>query len=279
MTSRSEAVLEEKLGAVWPMLDERTRRLLAANEALALGYGGVSCVHRACGLSRAAITSGIREIEEGVQLAPGRVRRSGAGRKRITVSDPSLLVALDRLIDPDTRGDPESPLRWVCKSTRTLADVLRRQHHRISHVTVADLLHAQGYSLQSNRKVEEGGDHPDRDAQFRHINATVRRALAAKNPVISVDTKKKELLGNYANAGRQWRRIKEPVTVNGHDFPSPAVPRAFPLRHLRHRAKRGLRQRRDGPRHGSVRGRLHSGLVACRRTALVSGGEPDRHHG
>src|SRR5450759_2047413 len=180
MTSRSEAVLEEKLGAVWPMLDERTRRLLAANEALALGYGGVSCVHRACGLSRAAITSGIREIEEGVQLAPGRVRRSGAGR------------------------------------------------HRISHVTVADLLHAQGYSLQSNRKVEEGGDHPDRDAQFRHINATVRRALAAKNPVISVDTKKKELLGNYANAGRQWRRIKEPVTVNGHDFPSPAVPRAFP---------------------------------------------------
>src|SRR5665647_1590956 len=149
MTSRSEAVLEEKLGAVWPMLDERTRRLLAANEALALGYGGVSCVHRACGLSRAAITSGIREIEEGVQLAPGRVRRSGAGRKRITVSDPSLLVALDRLIDPDTRGDPESPLRWVCQSTRTLADVLRRQHHRISHVTVADLLHAQGYSLQS----------------------------------------------------------------------------------------------------------------------------------
>ena len=228
MTSRSEAVLEQKLGAVWPMLDERTRRLLAANEALALGYGGVSCVHRACGLSRAAITSGIREIEEGVQLAPGRVRRSGAGRKRITVSDPSLLVALDRLIDPDTRGDPESPLRWVCKSTRTLADVLRRQHHRISHVTVADLLHEQGYSLQSNRKVEEGGDHPDRDAQFRHINATVRRALAAKNPVISVDTKKKELLGNYANAGRQWRRIKEPVTVNGHDFPSPAVPRAFP---------------------------------------------------
>ena len=125
MISRSEAVLEQKLGAVWPMLDERTRRLLAANEALALGYGGVSCVHRACGLSRAAITSGIREIEEGVQLAPGRVRRSGAGRKRITVSDPSLLVALDRLIDPDTRGDPESPLRWVCQSTRTLADVLR----------------------------------------------------------------------------------------------------------------------------------------------------------
>jgi hypothetical protein len=228
MGSPSEAVLEQKLGAVWPMLDERTRRLLAANEALALGYGGVSRVHRACGLSRAAIANGIREIEEGVQLEPGRVRRSGAGRKPIAVSDPDLLGALDRLIDPDTLGDPESPLRWVCKSTRTLADELRRQDHRISHVTVADLLHDLGYSLQSNRKLEEGGDHPDRDAQFRHINATVRRALAAKVPVISVDTKKKELLGNDANAGQQWRPTKQPLTVNGHDFPSPTVPRAFP---------------------------------------------------
>src|SRR5450759_961621 len=122
MISRSEAVLEQKLGAVWPMLDERTRRLLAANEALALGYGGVSRVHRACGLTRAAITSGIREIEEGVQLEPGRVRRPSAGRKRIAVSDPTLLMALDRLIDLETRGAPESPLRWVCQSTRTLAD-------------------------------------------------------------------------------------------------------------------------------------------------------------
>src|SRR5450756_160950 len=125
MTSRSEAVLEQNLGAVWPMLEERTRRLLVANEALALGYGGVSRVHRACGLSRAAIATGIREIEEGVCLEPGRVRRPGAGRKRIAVSDPALLVALDRVIDPDTRGDPESPLRWVCKSTRTLAEDLR----------------------------------------------------------------------------------------------------------------------------------------------------------
>src|SRR5450759_5684253 len=228
MISRSEAVLEQKLGAVWPMLDERTRRLLAANEALALGYGGVSRVHRACGLSRAAITNGIREIEDGVSLEPGRVRRAGGGRKRIGVADPTLLGALDRLVDPDTLGDPESPLRWVCKSTRTLADELRRQDHRISHVTVADLLHGLGYSLQSNRKLEEGAAHPARDAQFRHINATVKRALAAKVPVISVDTKKKELLGNDANAGRQWRRIKEPVTVNGRDFPGPAVPRAFP---------------------------------------------------
>ena len=189
MNASAGAVLQQKLASVWSMLDERTRRLVAANEALALGYGGVSRVHRACGLSRAAIATGIREIEEGVCLEPGRVRRPGAGRKRIAVSDPALLVALDRLIDPDTRGDPESPLRWVCKSTRTLAEVLRRQQHPISHVKIAELLHDQGYSLQSNRKIEEGGDHPDRDAQFRHINARVTRALAAKVPVISVDTK------------------------------------------------------------------------------------------
>ena len=228
MNASAGAVLQQKLASVWSMLDERTRRLVAANEALALGYGGVSRVHRACGLSRCAIATGIREIEEGVCLEPGRVRRPGAGRKRIAVSDPALLVALDRLIDPDTRGDPESPLRWVCKSTRTLAEVLRRQQHPISHVKIAELLHDQGYSLQSNRKIEEGGDHPDRDAQFRHINARVTRALAAKVQVISVDTKKKELLGNYANAGRQWRRATQPLAVNGHDFPSPSVPRAFP---------------------------------------------------
>ena len=170
------------------MLDERARRLVAANEAVTLGYGGVSQVHRACGLSRQTIATGIEEITAGVHLEPGRIRRPGAGRKRVTVSDPGVLRALDRLIEPDTRGDPESPLRWVCKSTRRLAAVLARQDHRISHVTLAVLLHAQGYSLQSNRKTEEGGDHPDRDAQFRHINAAVKRALAADVPVISVDT-------------------------------------------------------------------------------------------
>ena len=221
-------LLRQKLAAVWPLLDERTRRLMAASEALGVAHGGVSLVHRACGLSRRAIARGIREIRSGAVLEAGRIRRRGAGRKPITVHDPHLLVALDGLIEPDTRGDPESPLRWVCKSTRALAAELARQHHPISHVKVAQLLHAQHYSLQSLRKTEEGTDHPDRDAQFRHINTRVKRALAAGLPVLSVDTKKKELIGNYANAGQQWRPAKQARRVQGHDFPSPEVPRAYP---------------------------------------------------
>jgi len=228
MRSVSLALLRQKFASVWPMLDERARRLMAASEALVLAYGGVSLVHRACGLSRQAIARGIREIQGGARLAPGRLRRPGAGRKAITARDPQLLAALDRLIEPDTRGDPASPLRWVCKSTRTLAAALTRQRHPISYVKVAQLLHAQHYSLQGTRKTEEGADHPDRDAQFRHINATVEQALAAGIPVISVDTKKKELVGNYANAGRQWRQAKRARRVNGHDFPTPDVPRAYP---------------------------------------------------
>lgn len=220
--------LAQKFAAVWPMLDERARRLMAASEAMMRPYGGVSLVQRASGLSRQAIVRGIREIQDGVPLDPGRVRRPGAGRKPVTTRDPELLEALDRLIKPVTLGDPESPLRWVCKSTRALAAELGRQGHPISHVTLADLLHAQHFSLQGTRKTEEGADHPDRDAQFRHINTVIRRALAAGLPVISVDTKKKELLGNYANAGRQWRRTKQPLRVQTHDFPGPAVPRAYP---------------------------------------------------
>ena len=150
----------------------------------------------------------MREIEDGTAPPPGRVRQPGAGRKKIAVHDPRLPAALERLIDPETRGDPESPLRWICKSTRTLAAQLTRQKHPISHVKVAQLLNGQGYSLQSNRKTEEGEDHPDRDAQFRHINTQVKRALAKGTPVISVDTKKKELLGNYDNSGQQWLPAK-----------------------------------------------------------------------
>ena len=200
---------------------------MAASEALALGYGGVSRIRRASGVSRKAIAKGIREIADGNAM-PGRVRRSGAGRKNIVERDPKLLVSLDRLIEPETRGDPESPLRWICKSTRTLAAQLTRQKHPVSHEKVAQLLRDQNYSLQSNRKTEEGTDHPDRDAQFRHINTQVKRALTAGMPVISVDTKKKELLGNYDNGGQQWLPAKKPVKVNGHDFPSPDVPRAYP---------------------------------------------------
>ena len=201
---------------------------MAANEAQALGRGGVSVVSRACGLSRKAIAKGIKEIEAGSALAPGRIRRPGAGRKTITEHDPRLLDALERLIEPDTRGDPETPLRWTCKSTRTLAEQLRRQKHPVSHMKVAQLLHAEEYSLQGNRKTEEGDDHPDRDAQFRHISALAKRTLAKGAPVISVDTKKKELVGNYTNGGRQWRPVKKPIKVQGHDFPGPEVPRAFP---------------------------------------------------
>jgi Rhodopirellula transposase DDE domain len=220
--------LRLKFKSIWPLLDERTRRIMAANEALGLGYGGVSIVRRACGLSRKAIAKGIRELQEGKFPSEGRIRRSGAGRKKLTATDAGLLRALERLMDGGTRGDPESPLRWVCKSTRTLAAQLTQQRHPISYVKVAQLLHEQNYSLQSNRKTEEGNDHPDRDAQFRHINACVKKTLAAGLPVISVDTKKKELLGNYDNAGQQWLVSQQPRQVSGHDFPSPEVPRAFP---------------------------------------------------
>ena len=224
----SMAELTATFAAVWPLLDERTRRLMAASEAIALGYGGVSRVQRACGLSRRTIANGIREIEEGTAAAPGCIRRGGGGRKALTTSDPRLVEALEALIDGQTRGDPESPLRWICQSTRTIAKALGRRHHPVSHTKVAQLLHGLDYSLQSNRKTEEGRDHPDRDAQFRHITAAVRRCLARRTPVISVDTKKKELIGNFHNAGQQWRPVKQPRPVRTHDFPAPDVPRAYP---------------------------------------------------
>jgi hypothetical protein len=220
--------LVQKFELLWPLLDERTRRITAASEAMNLGFGGVSAVHRASGLSRRAIAKGILELQEGAMPPAGRVRRPGAGRKPITVSDPHLLDALEAMIDCQTRGDPQSPLRWICKSTRAIAQQLGRKKHPVSHVKVAQILHDLNYSLQSNRKTEEGADHPDRDAQFRHINAAVKRCLAQGSPVISVDTKKKEMIGNYDNAGQQWLPAKRPIKVQGHDFPGPEVPRAFP---------------------------------------------------
>ena len=226
MSALSE--LRQKFRSVWPLLDERTRRVMAASEAVSLGYGGVTLVRRACGLSRKAITKGIREIQSGVVPLPGRVRRPGAGRKSITTSDPQLLEALEEMIDGQTRGDPESPLRWICQSTRVIATQLGRQKHPVSHAKVAQILHDLHYSLQSNRKTEEGADHPDRDAQFRHINASVKQCLVRGIPVIAVDTKKKELIGNYHNAGQRWLPAKQPIKVQGHDFPSPAIPRAYP---------------------------------------------------
>jgi len=220
--------LRRKFKSVWPLLNERSRRVLAASEAMSVGYGGVTLVRRACGLSRKAITKGLREIQGAASPSAERIRCPGGGRKRLTEANPGLLPALESLIESGTRGDPESPLRWICKSTRTLAAELTKKKHPVSYVKVAQLLHAQNYSLQSNRKTEEGADHPDRDAQFRHINQCVKKALAVGMPVISVDTKKKELVGNYDNAGRQWRTAKQPQPVSGHDFPGPEVPRAYP---------------------------------------------------
>ncbi|MFH1007063.1 MAG: ISAzo13 family transposase [Candidatus Latescibacterota bacterium] len=219
--------LKQRIGQFIRHLDERGKRLAAASEAVRLGYGGVSQISRACGLSRVTITKGIQELRQ-EPLPAGRIRRGGAGRPRLTRKDPGLVRALERLVDPSARGDPDSPLRWTCKSTRTLAGELTHRRHPISHVKVAQLLHDMDYSLQSNRKMEEGEDHPDRDAQFGYINRQVRQALARSWPVISVDTKKKELLGNYENKGRQWRKAKSPRPVNGHDFAAPELPRAYP---------------------------------------------------
>jgi hypothetical protein len=219
--------LRRKFAQVWPHLDERSRRIVAASEALQLGYGGITRVSRACGLSRVTITNAVQELNA-APLPPGRLRRPGAGRPKLVTSDLDLPRVLESLVEPVTRGDPESPLRWTCKSTRRLAAELTEQNHRASHAKVAQLLRQMDYSLQSNRKTEEGQDHADRDAQFQHINQVVQRALAEGNPVISVDTKKKELIGNYVNKGRQWRKKQSPKRVNGHDFPDPSVPRAYP---------------------------------------------------
>ena len=219
--------LEEKVGRLWPHLDERARRLFAASEARDVGYGGISLVSRVCGMSRVTITKGLRELDE-APLAPGRVRRAGAGRPMLELGDPALADRLDALVDPETRGDPESPLRWTSKSTRVLAAQLTAEGHAVSHETVAQMLRGMGFSLQAARKTDEGADHEDRDAQFLFINNEVHKALAARRPVISVDTKKKELLGNFRNAGQQWRPAKTPHHVQVHDFPSPSVPRAYP---------------------------------------------------
>jgi hypothetical protein len=219
--------IRKKLRVLWPHLTERSRRMIAAAEANQLGYGGVSLVSRACGLSRVTITKGLSELAA-PPLSEERIRRPGGGRRSLTDHDPKLPELLESLVEPLARGDPQSPLRWTCKSTRTLAKELTGRRHPISHEKVAQLLRTLDYSLQGNRKTEEGDDHPDRDAQFRHINKEVRFALTQGWPVISVDTKKKELVGNYENDGQQWRKQKSAERVSGHDFPDPSVPRAYP---------------------------------------------------
>jgi transposase len=225
----SQAMIKYRYERVAALLDERGRRAVAASEALALGRGGITAVARATGVSRKAIALGMRELRgEVVPAAPGRVRRPGGGRKPLVQTDPSVVADLERLVEPTTRGDPESPLRWTCKSVRRLARELQQQGHRISHEKVAQLLRAHGYSLQANRKTREGADHPDRDAQFAHLNATTEAFLAAGDPVISADTKKKELVGNFKNGGREWRRKGQPEEVQVHDFVVPELGRVSP---------------------------------------------------
>jgi transposase len=213
-----EAVIGEKYRLLAGGLDERGMRRWAAAEALSLGRGGTAAVARATGIAETTIRRGRRELASDQPPEAGRVRRRGAGRKPLTETDPTLLEDLERLVDDTSRGDPEAPLRWTAKSLRTLACELRSQGHKISAASVAPLLRRLGYSLQANAKTREGASHPDRDAQFAHINETVAAALAAHEPVISVDTKKKELIGDFKNGGRELRPKGDPEKVRTHDF-------------------------------------------------------------
>jgi hypothetical protein len=217
------ASLRAKYAALVPVLTERSRRMWAATEARAIGYGGIAVVARATGLAESTIQRGLQDLDARQPLSADRSRRPGGGRKRATDIDATLLHDLDALVEPTAPGDPESPLRWTSKSARTLAVALEGLGHHVSHTLVADLLHALGYSLQGNVKTREGRQHPDRDAQFRYIAQTVRRRQRRGQPTISVDTKKKELVGDFKNGGRTWRPLKTPHRVRVHDFVIPAT--------------------------------------------------------
>ena len=225
---KEEDAIKRRYELVAGELNERTRRLVAASEAVALGWGGISTVSRATGLSRKAISHGIKELQEKGGAWEGRIRRSGGGRKTTVSKDPSLREDRERLVEPVTRGDPESPLRWTCQSVRKLAKELGKRGHQVSHQLVSEVLHDLGYSLQANRKTHEGGDHPDRDAQFAYLNAQAEAFLAAGEPVVSVDAKKKELVGDFKNPGREWRPQGEPEQVRVYDFPISGLGRATP---------------------------------------------------
>jgi transposase len=220
--------IRSKYAALVRELDERGRRRWAAIEAISLGRGGIAAVAQATGISDRTIRNGIREVEAGSPLPADRQRRAGAGRKAREAEQPGLTDALDALVEPASRGDPMSPLRWTCKSTRVLAGELVRQGFEVSHTKVGELLKASGYSLQANRKTREGPQHPDRDAQFRYILDQVRGFQKRGQPAISVDTKKKELVGDFKNAGREWRPKGTPEPVRVHDFLIPEQGKAIP---------------------------------------------------
>jgi transposase len=223
-------ILRKKYRMIHGVLDERGRRVWAAAEAISLPHGGVSLVARATGLSRTTIHAGMRELQnrKAKPVATGRSRRAGGGRKPLTFHHPDLAQALEHLVEPLARGDPESLLRWTAKSTRRLAEELRRQGYSIGDRKVAQLLHVLGYSLQANAKTLEGDQHPDRNAQFEYVDAQTRKFLEQGLPVISVDTKKKELVGNYSNRGQEWRPQEEPEKTLVHDFPDKELGKAIP---------------------------------------------------
>lgn len=221
-------VIKQRFDLLAPVLDERARRLVAAAETLVLGWGGATTVSRATGVSRRAVRRGVQELREPRPVTGHRIRQPGGGRKKMSTQDPTLLDDLERLVDPVTRGDPESPLRWTCKSVRILAGELKRMGHKTSHRMVAELLHGLEYSLQANSKTLEGGAHPDRNAQFEHINRRVQAYLATGDPVISVDTKKKELIGDFKNGGRELRPQGKPERVRVYDFVIPELGRVSP---------------------------------------------------
>ncbi|MFU8855223.1 ISAzo13 family transposase [Micromonospora sp. SL1-18] len=227
VVTEAEGILAAKFRVLFPHLDERQRRLLMGAEARALGHGGIRLVARAAGVAESTVSRGVSDLDAGEEPL-GRTRRVGGGRKRLVDLDPGLRVALLALVEPDMRGDPMSPLRWTTKSTRNLAEELTLQGWRISADTVADVLRGEGFSLQANAKTIEGKQHPDRDAQFRYLNEQVKDHQATGDPVVSVDTKKKELVGLYKNGGREWQPAGEPVQVNTHDFPDREVGKAIP---------------------------------------------------
>jgi transposase len=223
-----EDSLRRRKAAILPHLDERQRRLFAAAEAKAAGYGGIAAVSRVTRIAASTIGRGLKELEAPAPPSPGAVRRPGGGRKSLSATNPRLLEDLNGLVEPSARGDPMSPLRWTCKSLRRLSAELKKLGHQISHTVVGELLKKQKFSLQANRKTLEGADNPDRDAQFHFINDAVQAALAENQPVISVDTKKKELVGDFKNAGREWRPQGEPEDVRAHDFLIKDLGRAVP---------------------------------------------------
>jgi hypothetical protein len=222
------ASVRARAQTLWPHMDERMRRLWAGAEARAIGHGGIALVAAAAGLSRPTVAKGAGELESGAEPLAGRARRPGGGRKRAAVRDPGLVPALLGLVEPTSRGDPQSGLRWTVKSTRKLAAELAAMGHKTNAVTVGALLRGEGFSLQGNAKVLEGSQHQDRDAQFAYINSMAAAHIKAGEPAVSVDAKKKELVGDYKNGGREWRPKGDPEKVNVHDFPDPGLGKASP---------------------------------------------------